>query len=86
MSLTAEQERAVKSNSQYIAIIAGAGSGKTKTLTERICYLITEKGVKPEEILALTFTSKAAQEMKKRVINNLGNKAKGLWIKTFQLF
>lgn len=76
----------MKSNSQYIAIIAGAGSGKTKTLTERICHLITEKGVKPEEILALTFTSKAAQEMKKRVINNLGNKAKGIWIKTFHSF
>lgn len=86
LRLTAEQEKAVKSNSQYIAIIAGAGSGKTKTLTERICYLITENGVKPEEILALTFTSKAAQEMKKRVIANLGDNAKGIWIKTFHSF
>lgn len=86
LRLTEEQEKAVKSNSQYIAIIAGAGSGKTKTLTERICYLVTEKGVKPEEILALTFTSKAAQEMKKRVIANLGDNAKGIWIKTFHSF
>lgn len=86
MNLTDEQRKAIGSNSQYIAILAGAGSGKTKTLTERICNLILEKGVNPEEILALTFSSKAAQEMKKRIIKNLGEKAKGLWVKTFHSF
>jgi len=86
MELTIQQKRAVESDSQYIAILAGAGSGKTKTLTERICYLIKEKGTKPTEILALTFSVKAAQEMKKRIINNLGDETKGLWVKTFHSF
>ncbi len=86
MDLTKEQKRAVESDAQYIAILAGAGSGKTKTLTERICHLIKEKGIKPTEILALTFSVKAAQEMKKRIVNNLGNDAKGLMVKTFHSF
>ena len=86
MDLTKEQKRAVKSNAQYIAILAGAGSGKTKTLTERICHLIKEKGIKPTEMLALTFSVKAAQEMKKRIVNNLGKDAKGLMVKTFHSF
>ena len=86
MNLTKAQQHAVESDAQYIAILAGAGSGKTKTLTERICHLITEKGIKPTEILALTFSVKAAQEMKKRIINNLGNDAKGLMVKTFHSF
>lgn len=86
MNLTTEQQKAVESESQYIAIIAGAGSGKTRTLTERICNLILNKQVQPDEILALTFSVKAAQEMQKRVAEKLGEKAKGIWIKTFHSF
>ena len=86
MELTPQQKSAVTSDSQFIAIIAGAGSGKTKTLTERICDLINNKNVKPEEILALTFSSKAAQEMKKRIHQNLGEKSKEIWVKTFHSF
>ena len=86
MELSKQQRRAVESDSQYIAIIAGAGSGKTHTLTERICHLIEHKGVKAEEILALTFTAKAAGEMKRRVIKNIGENAKGIWIKTFHSY
>lgn len=86
MELSKQQKRAVESDAQYMAIIAGAGSGKTRTLTERICNLIENKNVKAEAILALTFTSKAAGEMKKRVIDNIGDKAKGIWIKTFHSF
>ena len=86
MELTEQQMAAVKSNSKFIAIIAGAGSGKTKTLTERICYLVNNKNVKPEEILTLTFSFKAAQEMKKRVYQNLGKNSKDIWMKTFHSF
>lgn len=86
MKLTEQQKKAVKSDSRFIAIIAGAGSGKTKTLTERICDLVNNKNVKPEEILALTFSSKAAQEMKKRIQQNLGEGAKAIWVKTFHSF
>ncbi len=86
MELSKEQREAVESDSQFIAILAAAGSGKTRTLTERICHLIQNKGVKSEEILALTFTSKAANEMKHRVINNIGDMANGLWIKTFHSY
>jgi len=86
MELSKQQRKAVESDSQYIAIIAGAGSGKTHTLTERICHLIENKGVKADEILALTFTSKAAGEMKKRIVQKIGEKAKGIWIKTFHSF
>ncbi len=86
MELTPQQKSAVTSNSQFIAILAGAGSGKTKTLTERICDLINNKNIKPEEILALTFSSKAAQEMKKRIHQNLGEESKGIWVKTFHSF
>lgn len=86
MTLTTQQKQAVESDSQFIAIIAGAGSGKTKTLTERICDLINNKNIKPEEILALTFSSKAAQEMKKRIHQNLGDNSKEIWVKTFHSF
>jgi len=64
-------------------IIAGAGSGKTKVLTHKIAYLMNEKGVKPWNILAITFTNKAANEMKTRVENLVGNAAKDMWIGTF---
>lgn len=64
-------------------VIAGAGSGKTKVLTHKIAYLIQEKGVKPWSILAITFTNKAANEMKQRVEGLIGEMAKDMWIGTF---
>lgn len=86
MELSEKQKQAVESTAKHIAIIAAAGSGKTRTLTERISYLIDKRDVKATEILALTFTAKAANEMKKRIINNIGAEAKGLWVKTFHSF
>ena len=64
-------------------IIAGAGSGKTKVLTHKIAYLISEKNIKPWEILAITFTNKAANEMKARVQNLIGDAVLDMWIGTF---
>lgn len=61
----------------------GAGSGKTKVLTHKIAYLIGEKGAKPWDILAITFTNKAANEMKERIANLIGDDAKDLWMGTF---
>ncbi len=61
----------------------GAGSGKTKVLTHKIAYLIGEKGAKPWDILAITFTNKAANEMKERIVNLVGDLAKDIWMGTF---
>jgi Superfamily I DNA and RNA helicases len=65
--LNAEQQRAVEAADGPVVIVAGPGTGKTKTLTARIAYLIESGRAKPEQILALTFTRKAAEEMKSRV-------------------
>ena len=85
-NLNKEQLEAVKQTEGPLLVIAGAGSGKTKVLTTRIAYLINNIGVDPESILAITFTNKAAKEMKERVVNFLGPKAYRSQISTFHSF
>ena len=81
--LNDKQYEAVINTDGPCLIIAGAGSGKTKVLTHKIAYLMEEKEVKPWNILAITFTNKAANEMKTRVEGLVGNAAKDMWIGTF---
>ena len=83
LNLNDVQKQAVEAIDKPILIFAGAGTGKTRVLTQKIAYLITEKGYNPDEILAVTFTNKAAEEMRTRVQSLLGKKSMSLNIGTF---
>ena len=81
--LNDKQYEAVTHTEGPCLVIAGAGSGKTKVLTHKIAYIIGEKGARPWDILAITFTNKAANEMKERIAGLIGDPAKDIWMGTF---
>src|ERR671937_1328930 len=81
--LNLAQRDAVLATEGPLLVIAGAGSGKTRVLTYRVAHLITAIGVKPDEILAITFTNRAANEMRERLERLLGDTARRIWILTF---
>src|SRR3984885_5943145 len=81
--LNPEQRAAVVHEGSPLLIVAGAGSGKTRVLTHRIAYLLAARDVAPHEILAITFTNKAAGEMAARVASLVGPQAKAMWVMTF---
>ena len=81
--LNEPQRQAVVHSGTPLLVVAGAGSGKTRVLTRRIAYLMAERNAAPTEILAITFTNKAANEMKERVAHMVGPKARTMWVSTF---
>ena len=84
--LNDKQKEAVTTTEGPVMVMAGAGSGKTKVLTNRIAYILNETGISPYSILAVTFTNKAANEMKKRISNIIDIDTKYMWISTFHSF
>ncbi|MGW5053185.1 DNA helicase PcrA [Actinokineospora sp. NPDC004072] len=81
--LNPQQRRAVEHAGTPLLVVAGAGSGKTRVLTRRIAHLLAERHVHPGEIMAITFTNKAAAEMKERVVDLVGRRANAMWVSTF---
>ncbi|GAA3461164.1 DNA helicase PcrA [Saccharothrix longispora] len=81
--LNPAQRRAVEHAGSPMLVVAGAGSGKTRVLTRRIAHLLSERGAHPGEIMAITFTNKAAAEMKERVADLVGPRARSMWVSTF---
>jgi DNA helicase-2/ATP-dependent DNA helicase PcrA len=81
--LNEPQRQAVTHAGSPLLVVAGAGSGKTRVLTRRIAYLLAERNVAPSEVLAITFTNKAANEMKERVAHIVGPIARTMWVSTF---
>ncbi|RCW46672.1 ATP-dependent DNA helicase PcrA [Halopolyspora algeriensis] len=81
--LNPQQREAVTHSGSPLLVVAGAGSGKTKVLTHRIAHLLDVRGVHPGEIMAITFTNRAATEMKERVVDLIGPRATAMWVSTF---
>ena len=81
--LNYQQLKAVVHKGSPLLVIAGAGSGKTLVLTRRIAYLLSTQNIRPDQIMAITFTNKAANEMRERIVQLIGTKASSIWVSTF---